>query len=125
MPQTASLGLLSVRHSICLRVLAGFLILLPALPLRAQNNGTLTGSVLDQSGAAVPNAPIELLLPGGSSAILRTKTGNDGSFSIAAVKPGTYELSVEVAGFTKSTVTNVVVDPGKENHSPSVPTADR
>ncbi len=118
MPQAASLGLLSVRHSICLRLLAGFLILLPALPLRAQNNGILTGSVLDQSGAAVPDAPIELLLPGGSSAILRARTGSDGSFSIAAVKPGTYELSVELAGFTKLTATNVVVDPGKETTLP-------
>lgn len=118
MPQTASLGLLSIRRSICLRVLVAFLIVLPALPLRAQNNGILTGSVLDQSGAAVPDAPMELLLPGGSSAILRTKTGSDGSFSIAAVKPGTYELSVELAGFTKLTVTNVVVDPGKETTLP-------
>ena len=120
MPHVASLGRLAVRRSIYLRVLAGFLILLPSLPMRAQNNGTLTGSVLDQSGAAVPDAPIELLLPGGSSPILRTRTGNDGSFSMAAVKPGTYLLSIEVAGFAKSTVTGVIVDPGKENTLPPV-----
>ena len=65
MPQAAFLGLLSIRRSTGLRVLAGLLAVLSALPLRAQNNGTLTGSVLDQSGAAVPNAPIELFLPGG------------------------------------------------------------
>jgi hypothetical protein len=120
MPQAAFLGLLSIRRSTGLRVLAGLLAVLSALPLRAQNNGTLTGSVLDQSGAAVPNAPIELFLPGGSSAILRTKTGSDGSFSITAVKPGAYQLSIEVAGFTKSTVTNVLVDPGKENVIPPI-----
>jgi len=120
MHQTMSLALLSARRSVFSRLLTGLLVLLPVVPLHAQNNGTLTGSVLDQSNAAVPNAPIELLLPGGSSAILRTKTGGDGSFSISAVKPGTYELSIEVAGFTKATVTNVVVDPGKENTLPPI-----
>src|ERR1700704_6093485 len=90
----------SFRVPFCLRVLTGLLMLLSA-PLQAQNNGTLTGSVLDQTGAAVPNAPVELLLPGGSSAILRTSTGADGSFSISTVKPGTYQLSVEVPGFAK------------------------
>jgi len=120
MSQAVSPRLLCVRRSISLRVLAAFLFLLPALPLRAQNNGILTGSVLDQSGAAVPNAPVEMFLPGGSSPILQTKTGSDGSFSITAVKPGTYLLSVEVAGFTKSTVTNVLVDPGKENVLPPI-----
>jgi hypothetical protein len=77
------------RMSVCLRVLAGLLTLLSLAPLQAQNNGTLTGSVVDQTGAAVPNAPVELLLPGGVSAILRTTTGADGSFSISTVKPGT------------------------------------
>lgn len=120
MPQAAFLGLLSIRRSTGLRVLAGLLAVLSAHPLRAQNNGTLTGSVLDQSGAAVPNAPIELFLPGGSTPMLRTKTGSDGSFSIAAVKPGTYQLSIELAGFTKATVTNVLVDPGKENMIPPI-----
>lgn len=101
-----------------LRILTALLFVLSVFPLQAQNNGILTGSVLDQSGAALPNAPVELLLPGGSSAILRTTTGMDGSFSIAAVKPGTYQLSVEVAGFAKTTLTSVVVDPGKETTLP-------
>src|SRR5881628_3557586 len=96
------------------RILAGLLFLLTLVQLQAQNNGTLTGSVIDQSGAAIPNAPVELLLPGGNSAILRANTGPDGSFSIPAVKPGAYKLSVEVAGFTKLTLTEVSVDPGKE-----------
>ena len=100
------------------RILAGLLFLLLLVPLQAQNNGNLTGSVVDQTGAAVPNAPVELLLPGGSSAILQTKTGNDGSFSISAVKPGVYKLSVQVAGFAKSTLTGVQVDPGKEDTLP-------
>ena len=120
MPQSTFPGLLSARHSISLSVLAGLLMLLPALPLRAQNNGTLTGTVLDQSDAAVPDAPVELLLPGGTSAILRTKTASDGSFSFVAVKPGTYKLSIELAGFAKSNLTNVNVDPGKENALPPI-----
>ena len=103
-----------------MRILTALLFLAPLVTLQAQNNGILSGSVLDQSGAAIPNAPVELLLPGGSSAILRTKTGNDGSFSFAAVKPGVYQLSVDVTGFTKSSVTNVIVDPGKENTLPPI-----
>lgn len=83
-------------------------------PLHAQNNGTLTGTVVDPTGAAVPNADVEILLPGGSSAILRAKTGTDGGFSIPVIKPGKYQLSVTAAGFAKVNLTEVTVDPGKE-----------
>ncbi|HKW99065.1 MAG TPA: TonB-dependent receptor [Bryobacteraceae bacterium] len=103
------------------RLLAGLLFLLFSFsPLQAQNNGILTGSVVDPSGAAVPNASIQLLLPGGTSPVLRTQTGSDGSFSLAAVKPGVYQLVVDLPGFTKVTLANVAVDPGKENTMPPI-----
>ncbi len=86
-----------------------------SLSLYAQNNGTLSGSVIDGTGALVPNAAVELQLPGGGASILQTKTGAEGVFSIPAVKPGTYDLTVEASGFQKVTLSNVHVDPGRES----------
>ena len=100
--------------------LAALFSVLSLSPVLAQNNGTLTGSVVDPSGAAVPNAAVEVLLPGGSSAILQAKTGNDGAFSIPVIKPGKYQLSVSVSGFAKLNLANVTVDPGKETALPQL-----
>ena len=74
------------------------------------NLGSITGTVRDQSGGVVPNAPIEVknadtgaVVTGGS-----TQTGN---FSVA-VPAGTYELSVTVTGFKKSVQTGIRVVEG-------------
>ncbi len=97
------------------KALFASLLVCVALPLCAQNNGTLSGSVIDKTGAYVPNAAIELRQPGGGSAMLQAKTSAEGSFSLSAVKPGTYELTVEALGFSKLTLSNVEVSPGREN----------
>ena len=54
----------------------------------------LRGKVLDPSGAKIPGARITLYGPSGRLASWTT-TDQQGEFSIAGVKPGTYELVVE------------------------------
>ena len=44
----------------------------------AQVNGRIAGSVVDPTGAAVPNATVEVKLPGGAQAILASKTNEAG-----------------------------------------------
>ena len=61
-------------------------------------SGTLTGIVTDPSGAVVPQAKVSLKNEG-SGDLRRTVSNADGFFTFAAVPAGTYEVSIEAAGF--------------------------
>jgi hypothetical protein len=63
-------------------------------------NSALHGTVLDPSGALIPNAQITVTAADGSSRSL--KSDNAGSFQLLNVAAGSYSISVEAAGFTSS-----------------------
>src|SRR5947209_7468103 len=73
--------------------------------------GSIKGYVQDPSGAAVPNASIQLKneLTNQTAA---TKSDASGLYQFLDLAPGTYSVSVETAGFRKETVraVEVVVD---------------
>jgi hypothetical protein len=80
---------------------AVLLLVLTAQFVSAQyTTGTIQGSVLDASGAAVKSAHIALR----NTETNQTKqftTGDDGVYLFAAVPPGAYELTAEASGFSK------------------------
>src|SRR5258706_12848991 len=80
----------------------------------AQVEGRLVGTVVDASGAAVPGATVNLMLPGGDKPILTVTTGSEGFFTFNSVRPDLYDLTIEGAGFGKQLVRGVKVDPGRE-----------
>ena len=71
-------------------------------------SGTLTGLISDPSGASVPDAKVTLKNEG-SGDVRRTVSNSEGFFTFAAVPAGTYELSVEAAGFTIYQVSKLAV----------------
>lgn len=92
----------------------GLLCLLIASNALAQALGGLSGTVVDPSGAAIPGAKVQLFLPGGKSPITTTESGPAGEFRIPSLRPTTYEIRVENAGFNGATLANVVVDPARD-----------
>jgi hypothetical protein len=84
----------------CLKVLVSwtFLMALFAGLANAQATGTLTGTVADPTGAVVPGATVVMknALSGDER---RTVTNSDGFFSIVAVQPGDYVVSITAQGF--------------------------
>jgi hypothetical protein len=73
-----------------------------AAPARSQslgNAGTVDGSVVDQSGAAIPKAEIEIHNPV-SGYSQSTISANDGSFHLLNIPPNHYHLEIEATGFT-------------------------
>lgn len=80
----------------------------------AQVTGRLTGSVTDSSGAAVPNASVNLFFPGGEKPVLTTVTTGEGLFSFTGVRPISYDLVVESKGFLKYALRGVKIDPARE-----------
>src|SRR5580704_6272269 len=96
-----------------LGILLVFSFFLSGPSIFGQTNGRLTGSVDDPSGAAVPKATVNLVLHGGKRALVSTKTGNDGAFSIEAIRPELYDLTIEADGFQAFRLENVKIDPAR------------
>jgi len=94
--------------------LAGALLLLIALPLRAQflDQGALTGVVQDPSGAAIPGATVRLTSTE-TSLTLTTKTDGSGVYVFSPIKIGRYSITVAAPGFSQTTQQNVTVDLGQ------------
>jgi len=83
-----------IRLAICL--LAG---LLSALPAMAQQGG-ISGTVADETGALVPGAAVVVSGPG----VTRTTfTAGDGRFTMSGLPPGTYQVVISMPGFSAST----------------------
>jgi len=63
-----------------------------------ETTATITGQVTDSSGAVVPNAEI-VLTNVKTREERKTKSGEDGYYSLTFIQPGIYDLSVKVQGF--------------------------
>jgi hypothetical protein len=95
--------------------LALLLASLPALHGRAQARLTgadLEGSVIDESGAAVPGAAVSVTQL--ETNVTRTAaTDARGRYAVAALPPGTYRISVAVRGFATQTRDGVLLSLGQ------------
>jgi hypothetical protein len=80
----------------------------------AQFSGRITGSVVDASGAAVPDAAVELYIAGGQKPLLSVKTSADGLYNFIGLRPTEYDISVNAPGFVKATIRGIIVDPARE-----------
>ncbi len=91
----------------------------PSLLLSQQLTGTLSGTTFDQSGAIVPNAQISL--KNEASGDTRQSTSNDsGFFTITAVQPGTYTITVTANGFTSWQESGIVMNQGDNRTVPNI-----
>src|SRR5262245_64289615 len=71
-------------------------------------DGNLTGTILDPSGALVPNATVEIT--NAATGIKSTaKTGVDGLYRFNNIPVGTYDISVTASGFAMSGLKSVPV----------------
>jgi hypothetical protein len=70
--------------------------------------GTITGSVADQTGAAIPDAEVSLVNVQ-TSQTRQVKTGGLGDFVFTQILPGTFRLSVSAKGFKRHEQTGLVL----------------
>ena len=73
--------------------------------------GSITGTVVDKDGAAIPNAKV-VLTEGTFSA--QSVSGNDGSFTFKDVPASVFQLSLSASGFGTQTV-SAVLEPGEDH----------
>src|SRR5262245_9135280 len=72
----------------------------------AQGTGTLTGTIVDETGATLPGATVTATDP--TTATVRSVVSNEaGIFRIAALNPGRYLVKVELSGFKPVTIAEI------------------
>jgi hypothetical protein len=87
-------------------VAAVLLVVSCVTPALAQTAGTIAGTVTDASDAALPG--VTVTARNGDTGLIRTVlTGAQGRYAIPALPPGTYEIRLELTGFTPQLRRNV------------------
>src|SRR5262245_63152559 len=84
------------------------LVLLAVSAFAASPTGVITGTIKDQSGAAIPGVQITLVRTDTNTRLVARSEAN-GSFQFPQLAPANYSLTVEAIGFKKVTVGTVVV----------------
>ena len=85
---------------------------LAAMPALAQSpTGSITGNVLDGSGAGLPGATVTVTSVD-TGATKTTTSGAQGSFTFPLLPPGRYSVASELTGFSAAKVGNVTVSIG-------------
>jgi hypothetical protein len=90
-----------------------------ALSFGQQMTGTLTGTTTDSTGAVVPDAKVTL--KNELSGDLRTTASNGaGYFSITAIQPGSYTVTVSAPGFKNWSQAGIVFAQGDTRTMPQI-----
>src|SRR5262245_18977586 len=90
---------------------APLMLLLASFVLGQSDRGTITGTVTDNSGAAVPGGNVTVTNLGTNTASTAVST-NEGVYSIPALQPGTYRVRSEKGGFKRAEVNQVALVAG-------------
>lgn len=97
----------SIKGSIFASIFTAIVMAVFAGGINAQSGtSSISGSVVDGQGNAVPGATVTLVNPGQNTQ-RTTTTNGDGSYTFSAVTPGIYSVEVEAPGFKKSSTTDV------------------
>jgi len=101
-----------MKRLISLSILLG---ILGASVMSAQDtSGTIGGSILDPTGAAVPNAKVSIIATERNQVVRTVKSDNSGSYYAPLIPVGIYSIKVEAPGFKteerKQVILNVADD---------------
>src|SRR5512139_3541345 len=108
-----------IHHSYRAVVLALGALLLAGSLAAQEARGRLTGRVTDTTKAPVPGAAVTVIDATRGTTATST-TNNEGLFQVPYLLPGTYQVTVEVAGFKKHVQGSVVVQMNETRDLPIV-----
>jgi hypothetical protein len=81
-------------------------------PVFGQNGGTINGTVLDLAGEKVANAPIQITNVA-TQAVYKATSSDQGSYTLAQLPAGAYDLTVAALGYNPYVQKNVTVAAGQ------------
>jgi Carboxypeptidase regulatory-like domain/TonB dependent receptor len=88
--------------------LLGLILFVPRIA-RAQAVGAITGTVMDPSGAVIPNAKVTAT-NSGTGVSQSTVTSSSGTYTIPNLLVGTYKVTAEAEGFQIGSTTEITLD---------------
>ncbi|HEU0186232.1 MAG TPA: TonB-dependent receptor [Blastocatellia bacterium] len=91
---------------ICVAIALGLLALCSPITAQTTITGSLAGQVLDPSGAAIPDAQVQLQSRN-TGRRLTTNTDGQGKYVFSRLEPGSYQLQVEKSGFQTATIEEI------------------
>src|SRR5689334_22907768 len=94
------------------RGLVVLFLFLGSLAYAQRDLGTITGTVSDPQGAAIPNAKVTIV-EDATGLSYDAQTNESGTYTRPTLKPGTYTVTIEAPGFQKSQQKGVIVNPGE------------
>lgn len=86
-----------------------FLAILTGIAVAQIDKGSIVGTVLDPSGAAVPNATITLTNTA-TNEVLTTTSNRSGQYQFPGLRVGVYDIKASAQGFTAQVVKGVEID---------------
>jgi Carboxypeptidase regulatory-like domain len=96
---------LTIRMAVVLLALSGVIV-------SAQvSKGSISGTVIDPSGASLPDAEIRATALDTNQSVTTT-SGSTGAFKVSLLPVGTYTMEVSKSGFRKASMSSVSVTPG-------------
>ncbi len=117
-----SLGKVALRIARELEFVLGLitvLLLFTSVSLGQQITATLSGTTYDQSGAVVPNA--QVAVKNESTGDTRNTVSNgDGYFTVTALPPATYDVTITAPGFQSWVQKGVVLNQGDSRTLPNI-----
>src|ERR1700733_6439659 len=90
-----------------LAVLVIAAVMAPSLMAQSLVSGDLTGTVTDPSGAVVPGATVTLKSDS-TGATHTTTTNSSGAYRFSLLQPGSYTVTANATGFSKSQSTTSI-----------------
>lgn len=91
-------------------LLAGVMAIAPRPAAAQTTTATLSGNVVDDTGATIPGADVTLTNQGTGS-VRTTKANSGGTFVFAAVPTGDYTVEVKYAGFKSNLIKGIHLNP--------------
>ncbi len=88
--------------------LSSIFLLLGSLLLAQEFRSTLSGRVVDPTGAAVPNAKV-IATEANTGAKAEATTNTEGAYTLPFLAPGPYQLTVEANGFKKYSQSGITI----------------
>src|SRR5262245_11922374 len=101
------------RVAIGLAILFTIAAISPAASWAQLTRGSIAGTIRDSSGGIIPGATVTVKSVE-TSAERVVQTDAQGFFRVAALEPGTYLVTIELAGFSRSEQKDVIVRSASE-----------
>ena len=89
--------------------LSSLVLLLTCLAGNAQQNSTITGTVLDKNGALIPGAEVSLTQEQ-TGFVFKTISNDSGNFTFNGLNVGTYDLKATAKGFDAYVEKGIIVN---------------